>query len=208
VAGDPGRLRHEGGRVDFGEWLNSLNIVDVVIAIALFGMFVVGFVQGAVRRGVGILTMTFSFFLAGQLNQWLGKFLAENWVQYPPLYSYMIGYLILFFAGVIAFAVVVQTTYRKVAIFARWPILDEVLGGVLGVIWALLLLMFTVTILGTYFLAAPVGDADEMTILRDVWNALYGSAFGQFLVASVIPIFVAWTSFLLPESVTAVYRGG
>jgi uncharacterized membrane protein required for colicin V production len=194
--------------VDFGEWLSSLNIVDVVIVIGLFGMFVVGYIQGAVRRGVGVVTLTVSFFLAGQLNQWLGKFLAENWVQYPPLYSYMIGYLILFFAGVIAFAIIVQVTYSKVELFVRFPVLDEVLGGLLGVAWGLLLLLFTTTILGTYFLVAPVGDPDEMRLLRDLWNAIDGSAIGQTLIASVIPLFVAWTSFLLPSSVTTVYQGG
>jgi uncharacterized membrane protein required for colicin V production len=194
--------------VDFGEWLGSLNMVDVIIGIALFGMFVIGYVQGAVRRGVGVVTMTFSFFLAGQLNQFLGAFLAENWVQYPPLYSYMIGYLILFFAGVIAFALIVQVTYRKVEIFVRFPVLDEVLGGLLGVTWGLLLLMFTMTILGTYFLVAPSGDADEMRILRDVWDAIYGSWFGQVVVDQVIPVFVSWTSFLLPATVTAAYRAG
>ncbi len=194
--------------MDFGEWLGSLNMVDVIIGIALFGMFVIGYVQGAVRRGVGVVTMTFSFFLAGQLNQFLGKFLAENWLQYPPLYAYMIGYLILFFAGVLAFALIVQVTYRKVEIFVRFPVLDEVLGGLLGVTWGLLLLMFTMTILGTYFLVAPSGDADEMRILREVWDAIYGSWFGQILVDQVIPVFVAWTSFLLPASVTAAYRAG
>lgn len=191
--------------MDFGEWLGSLNIVDVIIVIGLVGMFVVGYVQGAVRRGVGVATMTISFFLAGQLNQWLGKFLAENWVQYPPLYSYMIGYLILFFAGVIAFAVVVQVTYHKVELFVRFPVLDEVLGGLLGVTWGILLLLFTMTILGTYFLVAPAGDADEWKVLRDLWNALYGSWFGQVLVTRVIPVFVSWTAFLLPASVTTVY---
>lgn len=194
--------------MDFGAWLGSLNMVDVIIGIALFGMFVIGYVQGAVRRGVGVVTMTFSFLLAGQLNQFLGAFLAENWLQYPPLYAYMIGYLVLFFAGVIAFALIVQVTYRKVEIFVRFPVLDEVLGGLLGVTWGLLLLMFTMTILGTYFLVVPSGDADEMRILREVWDALYSSWFGQFLVDQVIPVFVAWTSFLLPASVTAAYRAG
>jgi hypothetical protein len=120
----------------------------------------------------------------------------------------MIGYLILFFAGVIAFAVIVQVTYRKVEMFVRFPVLDEVLGGLLGVVWGLLLLLFTMTILGTYFLVAPVGDVDEMGLLRDLWSALYSSWFGEYLVTQVIPVFVAWTSFLLPASVTAVYQAG
>jgi uncharacterized membrane protein required for colicin V production len=193
--------------VDFGAFITSLNVVDVVIFLALFGMFIVGYVQGAVRRGVGVLTMTFSFFLAGQLNQWLGKFLAENWTQYPPAYSYMIGYLILFFAGVVAFALVVQVSYKKVSVFARFPVLDEILGGLLGLVWGLMLLIFTMTILSTYFLGSPVGDTDEVTFLRGLWDALYGSWFGSFLVNQVIPIFVSWTAFLLPESVTSLYLG-
>jgi len=183
----------------------GLNIVDVIIGIALFGMFIVGFAQGAVRRGVGVVTMTFSFFLAGQLNQFLGKFLAENWVQYPPTYSYMIGYLVLFLAGVIAFAVVVQITYNKVEMFSRFPVLDEVLGGLLGMAWGLLLLMYLMIILDSYFLVAPVGHPDELRILRDVWEAVDASWFGQLLQQQVIPVFVAWTGFLLPESVTSLF---
>jgi len=191
--------------VDFGAFLGSLNLVDVIIGLALFGMFIIGYAQGAVRRGVGVVTMTFSFFLAGQLNQWLGKFLAENWLQYPAAYSYMIGYLILFLAGVVAFAVIVQVTYSKVEMFVRFPVLDEVLGGLLGVTWGLLFLMFIVTIMGTYFLVALVGDPDEMTILRSIWMTIDGSWFGQLLITQVIPVFVSWMSFLLPASVNAVY---
>lgn len=191
--------------MDVGATLGALNIVDVIIVIALFGMFVLGYAQGAVRRGVGVATMTFSFFLAGQLNQFLGKFLAENWVQYPPLYSYMIGYLVLFLAGVVAFAVVVQVTYKKVEMFTRYPVLDELLGGLLGVAWGLLLLMYLTIILDTYFLGTPVGNPAEMTILRDIWSAIDASWFGQLLQQQVIPVFVAWTGFLLPASVTDLF---
>jgi uncharacterized membrane protein required for colicin V production len=191
--------------VDVGELVNSLNVLDVVIVLALFGMFVLGYAQGAVRRGVGVLTMTFSFFLAGQLNQWLGKFLAENWTQYPPAYSYMIGYLVLFLAGVVSFALVVQVTYKKVEIFARFPVIDELLGGLLGVVWGLLFLTFLTTILDTYFLAAQVGDTDEVQFLRQIWTAIDGTWFGSLLHTQVIPVMVAWTAFVLPSSVTSNY---
>lgn len=193
--------------MDAKELVGSLNVVDVVIGLALVGLFVLGYAQGAVRRGVGVLTMSFSFFLAGQLNQWLGKFLAENWAtQYPPSYSYMIGYLVLFLAGTIAFGIIVQTTYHKVAVFARFPVLDEVLGGLLGLVWGLLFLSFLTAILDTYFRVALVGNSNEIGLLRSLWEAISGSWFGTVLHTQVLPLLVAWTSFALPVQLTQVYR--
>lgn len=192
--------------MDIGAFLGSLNVVDVVIGLALFGAFILGYAQGAVRRGLGILTMSVAFFLAGQINQWFGRFLAEHWVQNPIAYSYMIGYLVLFLALTIAGGLLVQATYHKTEVLARWPIVDEVLGGLLGVGWGLLFLMYVVMILDTYFRTAGVGDASEAVFLRSVWTLIDDSWFGGFLHTQVIPTFVAWTSFLLPASLVQLYR--
>ena len=133
-------------------FLGTLNIVDVLIILGLLGGFVLGYAQGAIRRLVGIATMTFSFFLAAQLSVPVGSFLAEHWTQFPAQYASMLGFLMLFVAGVVAFALVVQGSYRKVEIFAKYPVVDEVLGGILGVVQAFLLLMFVTIILDQFFL--------------------------------------------------------
>jgi len=110
----------------------QVNLADLVIFAYLVGWFVLGYAQGAVRRVVGILTVTFSFFLAAQLNVYLGPYLASHWTQFPDGYAEMIGFATLFVAGAIAFALIVQGTYKRVAVFAAHPIVDELLGGVLG----------------------------------------------------------------------------
>ena len=160
--------------MDFVETLQSINVVDILVILFLFGMFVLGYIQGTIRRLIGIGSIVFSFFLSLTLNTfWLGEFLAKNWQQYPPEYSVMIGYLLIFVAGVVASTLVIQGTYRKTEIFAKYPVLDEVLGGLLGVVQGGLLLLFVVIILDQYFLHTGIPkDPDELPFLRDFWTAI------------------------------------
>ena len=191
------------------EFLNTISMVDVLILLGLFAFFILGWAQGTIRRLIGIASMAFSFFLAAVLHVPLGRFLTENWTQFPPEYSVMIGFLTLFVAGVVAFSLVIQGTYHKTEIFAEHPIVDEILGGVLGVLQGFLLLMFVTIILDQFFLYTNIPpDADELPFLRGIWTAIDTSAIGQALHESIIPVFLGIFSFIVPESVTALYEIG
>lgn len=184
----------------------QVNLADLVIFAYLVGWFVLGYAQGAVRRVVGILTVTFSFFLAAQLNVYLGPYLASHWTQFPDGYAEMIGFATLFVAGAIAFALIVQGTYKRVAVFAAHPIVDELLGGVLGLIQGGLILMYVLIILDTFFLtASSTPSSSELPLLREFWNALNTSWTGGFLHSTVIPAFIAVTGFLIPAEIRAKY---
>ena len=187
---------------------NSFNLFDLLVLLVLFGMFVLGYVQGTIRRAVGLLSVIFSFFLAAVLSIPVGNFLASYWTNYPKEYSQMIGFGVPFVAAVVAFALVVQGTYQKQEIFAKYPVIDEVLGGVLGVCQGLLLLLFVTIILDQYFLNVPQGFDNELGFLRTFWEALNGSGTGTFLHSSVIPGFVGFFSFLLPDYIEATYGVG
>ena len=192
--------------MDVVEFIKALNLFDLVVALFLFAMFILGYIQGAVRRVVGILTITFSFFLAAQLSVPLGSFLVKNWTYYPTEYSMMLGFLALFVAAVVAFFLIVQGTYSKTQILARHPIVDELLGGVLGVAQGLLVLMFLTIILDQYFLFAPSTAAvSEVPFLRPFWEAVNTSWFGALLHQTVIPNFISLVGFLLPTYVKATY---
>jgi uncharacterized membrane protein required for colicin V production len=191
--------------VNFVEFFNSLNIFDLLVVLLLFGMFVLGFIQGTIRRLVGLLTMTFSFFLAAILSVPVGEFLAANWVYFPTEYSVMIGFGIVFVAAVIAFALVVQGTMQKQQLFPKYPVLDEVMGGVVGVCQGLLLLLFATIILDQYFLNVPAGFDNELGILRTFWEALNASGIGRLLHENVAPQFVSLFSFLIPDYIENTY---
>jgi uncharacterized membrane protein required for colicin V production len=188
------------------EFLRTVNIVDVLIVLGLFAFFILGYVQGTIRRLVGIGSMVFSFFLAAQLHVPFGTFLADNWTQLPREYSFMIGFLTIFVAAVVAFSLVIQGSYKKTEIFARHPIVDELVGGVLGLVQGALLLLFVTIILDQFFLYTNISpDTDEVKLLRDIWTAIDGSATGGILHATAIPNFLSLVSFLIPHSVLALY---
>jgi uncharacterized membrane protein required for colicin V production len=192
--------------VNITEFLESVNLTDVLIVLVLFGFFILGFIQGTIRRIVGIGSIVFSFFLAAQLQVPLGEFLGQNWSQFPREYGAMIGFLTVFVAAVVAFTLVIQGTYRKAPLFARYPVIDEVIGGLLGVVQGFLLLMFLMVILDQFFLLAnfPVDD-DELPVLRGFWDTISASGTGELLHTTVIPNFIGITGLLIPESVRALY---
>jgi uncharacterized membrane protein required for colicin V production len=192
--------------VDIAGFFANVSLIDLVVFAYLFGWFVLGYAQGAVRRVVGILTMGFSFLLAAQLNVYLGPFLTSHWTQFPDGYASMLGFLILFVAGVIAFALIVQGTYKRVAVFAAHPIVDEVVGGVMGLIQGFLLMMYVVIILDQFFkTASPAADASELPLLRPLWDSLNTSGTGKLLHEQLIPSFISIIGFLLPGAVRAMY---
>lgn len=191
--------------MNFAEFFSSLNLFDLLVFLFLAAMFVLGYIQGTIRRLIGLLSVTFSFFLAAILSVPVGEFLAANWTYYPPEYSVMIGFGIVFIAAVVAFALVVQGTMQKQQLFPKYPVVDEVLGGVLGVFQGLLLLLFVTIILDQYFLNVPAGFDNELGFLRTFWDALNTSGIGQLFQDSVAPRFVSLFSFLLPDYIEATY---
>jgi uncharacterized membrane protein required for colicin V production len=192
--------------VNIAELMGTINLTDVLVVTGLFAFFILGWIQGAIRRLVGIASMTFSFFIAAQLSVPFGTFLADNWRQFPREYSVMLGFLTLFVAAVGAFTLVIQGTYRKAEIFARHPIVDEVVGGLLGVLQGGMLLMFLTIVLDQFFRYANLRvDAGEVPFLREFWTAINRSGTGSMLHQTVIPGFLGLTSFLVPQSILAGY---
>lgn len=194
--------------MDIGEFLGGLNVFDLLVFLALFGAFVLGFIQGSIRRLLGIGSMAFSFLLAANLKDPIGGFLAANWTHWPSQYSVMVGFLTVFAAAVVAFTIVIQGTYRTSPLFANYRFVDEVLGGVLGVFQAGMLLVFVTIILDSFFLFRGIPAQDnELLFLRGFWETLDASGTGALLHSRVIPGFVGLFGFFLPESIRVLYAG-
>lgn len=189
------------------ETIQSFNVFDLLFLLFLFGMFVLGYIQGSVRRLVGTLSFIFSFFLAALLSVPFGSFLKSYWTNYPDQYSEMLAFLTIFVAAIVAFFLVIQGTYTKTALFAKWPVVDEIVGGLVGVAQGFLLLMFLTIILDQYFLYYPAtSTVEEVPLLRGFWEAVNGSSVGALLHQTVIPNFVSLFGFLLPEYIKATYQ--
>src|ERR1700690_102672 len=140
-------------------------------------MFLIGLNPGTIRGVLGLLAILFSFLLASTVRGSLGTFLASHWHQFPAPYAWMLGYLTVFIVGSIAFSLVIQGFYKPSPLFPNASIVDELLGGVLGVLEGLLILGALTIILDSTFAASPpvLKSDNEIAAIRDFWTALNNS---------------------------------
>jgi uncharacterized membrane protein required for colicin V production len=194
--------------VNIAEFLRSVNTFDLLIVLVLFAMFILGFIQGTIRRLLGIASVLFSFFLAANLREPLGNFLVANWTQFPGPYATMVGFGTVFVAAVLAFSLVIQTFYTKMPLFNRFTVIDEVLGGTLGVVQGAIILGALIVILDSYFqLPGTAAREGELPFLREMFVAYDRSGTGVLFRDTLVPGFLAITGPLVPAAIKAFFPG-
>ena len=177
---------------------------DLVIFLALLAMFVVGYAQGVVRRLLGIGAILFSLFLAAQLRQPVGAYLAHEWTTIPQSYSYMVAFGAVFVAAAVAISLGIQITYRPAPLFEKYPVLDELLGGLLGLLEGFIILIAVFLILDPHYNLPAVKDTvglGEFTFLRTIHELLDTTLTADILRHNVIPAVFAVVGFLFPQDV-------
>lgn len=188
-----------------GQFLQSPDPADLVVLALLACAFGVGYAHGSIRRVLGVLAIVFSFLVAALIQDPLGEFLANYWHNMPSAYSSMVAFLVVFLAVEFALAVVIHGQYHRVRLWADHPPVDEVLGGLVGVIEGLAGLTFLMIILDRGFTFDTVHAQSAVDQLHSLWSALTYSVTGAFLHGVSIPTFIRLTSFLLPDTIRYLY---
>ena len=193
--------------MDFGAALGGFGTTDLLLVLYFLAFFVLGFAQGTIRRLIGIASILFSFLFAANLSEPLGAFLGSNWAQFSRQYAYMIGFGTVFVAASLAFALVVQGFYKPQPLFAKARFVDEIIGGLLGIVQAGLILLAVIVILGSFFLIPGIAkDPQELIGLRDLWTALESSRIVDFFQSTIIPGFFVVFDLFIPDSIQVWFR--
>src|SRR6202008_4237566 len=150
-------------------------------------MFVLGFAQGTIRRVLGLASMLFSFLFAANLRDSLGAYLAINWNQFPDEDAVMLGFGIVFTAATIAFTLIIQGFYHKQQLFKKATIADELIGGALGVVQALLLVGSVIIILDSFFRLGIARSDGELPWIRTLFDVMDTSATAELFRSRIIP---------------------
>ncbi len=184
--------------------MDRIQPFDLLILLALLAMFVVGYAQGVVRRLLGIAAIVFSLVLGSYLRAPLGAYLADEWTTIDQTYSFMVAFGAVFVATAVTLSIGIQITYRPAPLFQRYPVLDELLGGILGVIEGFIILIALFLILDPYYNQPAVHDTvgvGEFTLLRTIHGYLDTSLTADIIRHSVIPVILAVFGFLFPQDV-------
>lgn len=192
--------------MNIGEVLSSINRFDLLVVLFAFGMFVLGFIQGTIRRVLGLASILFSFLFAANLRDPLGGYLAQNWNDYPDEYAVMLGFALVFVAATIAFTVVIQGFYHKQDLFKRATFADELIGGLLGIVQALLLVGCVIVILDSFFRIPTIPRSDnEFAWIRSLFETMNTSTVADLFRTRLIPGFIAVFGLLIPTDIQAFY---
>ena len=191
--------------MDVVEFIEGLNLFDILVVFFVAGFFVVGYIQGTLRRLLGLAITLVSLLLALNLREPLGTWLAQYWTQLPKSYVYMLAFGLSFLVIYIAGSITVQTFYKRTPLFARATVLDELLGGILGAIQALVLVGTLILILDSYYYVADAASANEIKLLRDIYNFYSGSQVVDLFRNSLIPLFFVLFGWIVPDDLAANY---
>lgn len=184
--------------------MDQITPFDLVIALALLAMFVVGYAQGVIRRLLGIAAIIFSLILAAQLRAPLGAYLTEQWTGIDQSYSYMVAFGAVFLAAAVTLSLGIQITYRPAPLFQKYPVLDEIVGGLLGVLEGIIILVAIFLILDPHYNQPLVQQEigfGEFTLLRDLHGALNDTLTADIIRGTIIPAIMAVIGVLFPQDI-------
>ena len=185
--------------------IKSAPVVDLALLIGFGVFFFMGVAQGAIRRLIGIGSMLFAFVVAGNVRDSAGDFLAGNWTQFDREYNRLLAFVIIFVVVTAASTILTQGFYKRTEISADHPIIDDVVGGLLGLAQGFVLLLFVVVILNSYIL--PKAQSGDVTQLRDAQNMVVNqSHIADWFRHVLAPPFLHILSPLLPSDLTSLFH--
>ncbi|MFI5258172.1 MAG: CvpA family protein [Candidatus Limnocylindrales bacterium] len=184
--------------------IRSAPLVDLGVFFGLCAFFFMGVMQGAIRRILGIFSILFAFLVAANVRDSLGDFLAQNWTQFDLGYNRLIAFGVVFVVGSVALSILIQGFYKRTDISAEHPIVDDIVGGLLGLLQGFLLLTLAVVIFNSYTL--PVPQSGDVTQLRQAQDLLiHQSHIAGAIKDIVVPPFVHILSALLPSDLVSIF---
>lgn len=191
--------------MDVVAFIEGLNLFDILVAFFVAGFFVVGYIQGTLRRLLGLAIALLSLLVALNLRDPLGAWLAQYWTHLPKSYVYMLAFggsaLTIYIAG----SITVQTFYRRTPLFSKATVIDEILGGVLGAVQAILLVGALILVLDSYYALPGPANPNELGILRDIYNLYASSQIVVLFHASFIPLFFLLFGWIVPSDLRGYY---
>jgi uncharacterized membrane protein required for colicin V production len=179
--------------------LTRLGPMDLFIVVTLAGGVFAGFMAGMVRYALNGLVVLVAFVVASQLKGPLFNLLGF-WEAFTPGLREQIIFLVLFVGLVVGGWFAVRVLYHR----TRLPIarqLDELGGAVLGLLFAVLSIVFTLLVMDSFFKLAPDTEVGGAGILRGFYDAMEGSVLVDFFRSTIIPTFGQVTRPFVPSEI-------
>jgi uncharacterized membrane protein required for colicin V production len=192
--------------MDLGSFLRSLTAADLALLLIYAAAFILGFFQGGTRGLLGLLAWLFAFVIGITVWQPLGQWLSGSWTRYSLVYDEMLAFLIGFTVAMIVGAILIVSFTKRAPLLPRWPFADEILGGVLFVLLAVLITAAVMIALDSAYPAGLAGREDVPWI-TSIDEALQGSVLAGWINATIVPLILAIFGPLMPDELERLVTG-
>lgn len=179
-----------------------MTAADIVIILVLAAGFLIGFFQGVLRGALNIFAFAIAFLLAANLRDRFGAYLASQWTSYDQDYGHMLAFLIAAVIILVVLLVLIHMGTKGPKGVTSHPLLDDLLGGALGVVMALLLMGGLLIILTSYYgPEAPIGLRAGATWSANLYHNLLESRIGVLVNDIIVPMLSLLFGSLVPDVV-------
>jgi uncharacterized membrane protein required for colicin V production len=186
--------------------LAGFTLFDAIAILVVLGFFVLGFAQGTIRRLLGLAVTVLAIVVALLLRGPVGDWFARYWTQFPPEYVTMLAFGGVFLLVWVVASVTVQTFYKRQDLFTKTALADEIIGGLLGVLQALLLIGMLVLVLDSFYtLPGITPDPDEIALFRSLFEFVDPSRTAAVFRDTLIPAFFTIAAPIVPADLRALY---
>jgi len=176
--------------------------VDVVLIALLVIGFFVGFFRGVIRGLLALAAWAISFIFAAHLRLPLGDWLARS-ASFTPFYADLMAFIVIFFLLFVTLLLVILLS-RAPTEWSRHQLLDDVLGGAVGVVVVVLTIATMIVMLDSYYAVEQPPPAVDLGWTADIHRAFEVSAVAGFIGNDVVRFIGFLIGILLPVDVRAV----
>jgi uncharacterized membrane protein required for colicin V production len=152
----------------------------VVLVILLAAGFIIGFFRGVIRQAFALGAVLVIFVVAAYLRAPLGQWLASTSSQFGGDYAQLLAFGAIFVGLSLAALVLIQFS-RSPSNLTRYSMLDDALGGLLGLLLVAVAIGLVSVILDSYFIRAASNPTGELSWVRETHRALEGSGVARFI---------------------------
>lgn len=179
---------------------------DIILLLIIAGAFLIGFFWGVIRGLIALAAWFVVFVLSAHVSLPVGDYLTTQWTQYGSAYDHMLAWLITFGLGYTITLVLIVIGTRGSQDLSRYPLLDDLIGGLLGAVIAILCIAAVIAILRSFYGAgAPAGAALGATWTSDLYRSLVDSTIGGRISDSLVPALMTLLGPLMPASIRAAF---
>lgn len=184
----------------------SIGTADIFLLVVIVSTLAVGFFWGALRSLMLLAAWILAFLVGAHLKPELGSYLAQQWTNFPPAFSDMAAFGLIFMGIILAAPIVIILLTRGSHPISRLQVIDDLGGALVAVLVSVLAIASLLIILSTFYgtgerLIDPQGGPDWTASL---YQTMINSNIGRAINEHVVPIIGTIFGPILPSDVREV----